>query len=124
MDDIRVTKRALVRAIATAIPTLEVRGQTGDTARAQPPQAAGNITSLDYARLFNAAREDLPPRDAIRRPSARQFWERTLLVPAGSQTLRGIPFLLGPAGFQDKAWLALRRGGAAWTTQQAEVVVG
>src|SRR5262245_45918954 len=106
MDDIRVTKRALFRAIATAIPTLEVMGQTGVTAREQQPQADGKFTSLDLSRLFNASRQDFQPRDAMRRPPARQFWERTLGVPAGSQTLRGIPFLLGPSGFQEKAWMA------------------
>src|SRR4051812_2952833 len=102
MDDIRVTKRALFRAIAAAIPTLELMGQTGLPAGAQP-QTDGKFTSLDLSRLFNASREDFQPRDAMRRPSSRQSWESTLLVPAGSQTLRGIPFLLGPSGFQDKA---------------------
>src|SRR5439155_661039 len=42
-------------------------------------------------------------------------------TPAGKETFRGIPFLLGPEGVQKRSWVVLSKRKNAWVTESVEI---
>lgn len=60
---------------------------------------------LDLSAYFNASPADFGPRESLRSDSKDGLFRR----PAGRQSLRGVPFLLGPSGVSEKSSVLLGR---------------
>ncbi|MCW5981577.1 MAG: CehA/McbA family metallohydrolase [Bryobacteraceae bacterium] len=90
------TRRSFIQAFGAAPPMALA------AAAQQPPGSAEKFTPVDLGSLFDATPEEFgaPFSGSERADLAR--------IPVGSQTLRGIPFLLGPGGDR-KSWLVVRR---------------
>jgi hypothetical protein len=99
-------RRSFLQAGAGAPAVQFVRG--GDEAR---------FTTMPLGRVFNTSAREFGPRPWARnRPGVTDNLIRTL---GGLQTMRGVPFELGPGGVDLKTWVVL--GGA---TRRAEVEIG
>jgi hypothetical protein len=105
------TRRDFLRAVGTGVPTLNL---VLHSSAASYPQTAGTVslpasrkfTPIDLGPHFNVTPTQVGPR-----PQAREFGSGSnrdglIRTPAGRQSLRGIPFLLGPEGVEVKRWLS------------------
>lgn len=117
-DDSGLTKREFLQTAGT-LPALKL--MLGSAAAAAPETGASKFTPVPLAEYFNAAPRDLGSKPEARGLSAGGREDGLLRMPAGSQTFRGIPFLLGPEGVGNKSWVVLSRSQKPWATAEVEI---
>src|SRR5262245_29008078 len=106
------TRRTFLRSVSAA-PTLTLISAAA--AQNTGSQAGAKFTPWDLEPHFNATRADLSVPDWVGREIVRETGgvapaPTQIETPSGTQTLRGIPFRLGPPGSRDKAWLVVGTG--------------
>jgi hypothetical protein len=79
------------------------------------------FTPIELVPHFNASPREFGPRERAKRLGGDPANDGLLRMPAGEQSLRGIPFRLGPEGIDQKCWLALSTRSSAWTVRSLEV---
>ena len=109
-----LTKRAFLQTLGVVVPGLRL--MTGEAAGVPAaPSASAKCTPIDCGAWFTASQSDL----------TRLMQHPARLEPelAGSRSLRGIPFLLGPQGAQEKRYVVLGKSGSPGTVAQLELPV-
>lgn len=105
-------RRTFLKAAGAGTPAVHLM-QTEDGARFTPVALRG---------LFNASTLDFGPRPWARRwPGVTDNLIRTI---RGTQTLRGLPFELGPEGLDQKAWFVLSTNSQPWTAGYVDIPIG
>lgn len=115
------TRRAFLESVSAAVPTLRLMLD-------QPAPAASKVdpakfTPIDLSSYFTGSSADFGPRQHTRRLGGEAARDGLIRMPAGKQNLRGLPFLLGPAGVESKSWLIVSKGKNPWSTAAVEVAI-
>ena len=124
MDDVRRmrpgwTRRSFLRTVGASGPTLSLVRQA-NAQPVEPPSPSEKSSPIDLRRYFNASSRDLGSRDEFRRLGGECAADGLLRTPAGRQSLRGLPYRLGPESLNEKRWVLLstRPGPSAARTIQ------
>jgi len=111
-----LTRRTFLQTVSAGAPTLSlVLEREASRQPVPPPVRAEKCSPIDFTALFNASSRDLGPRKQV-------AGDGLLRTPAGNQSLRGVPFRLGPDGLDDKRWIVLSTRPSAART--ADVPLG
>ncbi len=102
-------------ALGSAVP------QAGGATRRPPEHASAKATPIDLSRYFTGSALAMGPREQAKELKGRSKQDGLIRTPAGSQTLRGLPFLLGSAGIRSKSWLVLSKLQKPWATAGVEI---
>ncbi len=123
------TRRDFLRAVGTGVPTLNLVlhgsavGSTQASAAASLP-ASPKFTPIDLGPHFNVTPTQFGPRPQARELGSGLSRDGLIRTPAGRQSLRGIPFLLGPEGVEVKRWLLLSTSSQIAGTRKTEIHLG
>lgn len=96
--------------------------QTVQAAAAAPalqPLATSRATPISLSAHYTAGPTDIGPRQWARNTPG--VTDNLIRVPSGSQTLRGLPFELGPAAIGEKSVILLSSNGSPSTVSRAEI---
>jgi hypothetical protein len=117
--------------MGTVVPTVQLVSRA---AAAAPRDAAvdsggvaglgigsGKFTTLDLTHFFNCSAEDFGPREKAKALVGYEGRPGLVRTPAGRQSLRGIPFLLGPGGWEQKGWAVLSTESRPWARRGIEI---
>jgi hypothetical protein len=107
-----LTKRGFLQTLGMVVPSLRL--MTGE-ARRMEPTASAKCTPIDCSSFFTASDSDL--KTLMKHPAS------TAADIAGRRSLRGIPFLLGPPGAEQKRYVVLGKRGSPGTTARLELPV-
>lgn len=123
------TRRTFLKAVGGGIPslTLIVDGSSvasGQEAGSPLEFSREKFTPIDLSPNFNASPLDFGPREPAKGLSSQSSKDGLVRMPVGNLTLRGIPFMLGPAGVQEKTWAVLSTAKAPWTTESLLIPLG
>ena len=119
------TRRSFLQTVGASAPTLSLvldRQASGDAVA--PPATSEKSTPVDLGRLFNASPRDFGPHEQARWLGGEIASDGLLRTPAGQQTLRGLPFRLGPEGLGSKRWVLLSTRPGPSTARTVEVPLG
>ncbi len=116
-----LTKRGFLQTVAAGAPTLRLLLAQGPAAAEYDKQ---KFTPIDCSKFFNASGEVLGPRPQARGLAKESEQDSLIRTPGGLQSLRGIPFLLGPGLADEKSWIALSANQKPWLAKRAEIPVG
>lgn len=116
------SRRTFLQTISTRVPTVSLLLQdvsAGGKGKAggESITASGKFTPIDLRPYFTASPADFGPRE-------RAKWmgrEGLIRVPAGKQSLKGIPFWLGPEGVERKSWIVLSTQPSSWAASSVEI---
>jgi len=119
------SRRSFLQTVSGTLPTLTLIGQRSsvDAAATQLPDKIGaaKFTPLDLASHFTAASADFGPREKAKGLSSDSKGDGLIRMPGGTQTFRGIPFLLGPSDTKRKSWIALDVRKSSWAVPSCEI---
>ena len=102
------TRRSFLQTVGVTAPTLSlVLERAASAGQASAPALSEKSTPVDLGRFFNASSRDFGPREQARRLGGEIAGDGLLRTPAGRQTLRGLPFRLGPDSLDEKRWVLL-----------------
>lgn len=109
------TRRAFLQDVGAGVPTLTLLATGASPAESTRTEwstrtGLAKFTPIDLSPYFSASAADFGQRERARGLKGDPGRDGLIRPPAGNQTLRGIPFLLGPEGVQRKAWVALSTG--------------
>ena len=122
------TRRAFLQHIGVGAPTVKLM-LTGDAIAAGPEEGwtsqvdAGKFTPVDLSPHFTASASDFGSREQAKRMGAVSRQDGLIRTPFGKRELRGIPFLLGSEGLQNKSWVVLSNRGNPWVAEAVEIPV-
>jgi hypothetical protein len=120
-----ISKRAFLQSVSAGVPSMLAFSQT-------PPAQEGGMrdgavtrkaTPIDCSNRYTASSTDLGPRAQAAALATDSRQDKLIRLPGGDRALRGIPFRLGPEDVRRKSWIAVSRGGGAWTTAQVDISV-
>src|SRR5690349_11885546 len=122
------SRRSFLQTVSGTLPTLSLIGQAssvGAVAATQLPDEIGaaKFTPLDLASHFTAASADFGPREKAKGLSSDSKGDGLVRMPGGTQTFRGIPFLLGPSDTKRKSWIALDVRRSSWAVPSCEITL-
>ena len=123
----RVTRRNFLHTVGVGVPTMNVMlkkdasGGQRQLERSYAQTISRKFTPVDLDRYFNASPKDFGPREQAKALGGDSARDGLIRLPAGSQNLRGIPFLLGPEGVGSKSWIVLSTRAHAWMTASTEI---
>ena len=86
--------------------------------------ASQKFTPIDLGPYFNVTPAQFGPRPQAREFGAGSNRDGLIRTPAGQQSMRGIPFQLGPEGVEVKRWLLLSTSSQVPGTRAAEIPLG
>ena len=118
------SRRTFLRAVGTSVPTLQLVGRAaaapGGIGPGSSPESRGTFNSrkftpIDLTPFFNCSPKDFGPREQANSLDGYSGHAGLIRTPAGRQSLRGIPFLLGGGAWDQKGWVALSTQSKAWT---------
>ena len=120
------TRRTFLQSVGAAVPTVKLMlgpATAGAAALGGWPNELDSIkfTPVDLSNHFTASPSDFGPRERAKGLSSESAQDGLIRTRAGKQTLRGIPFLLGPEGVQKRSWVVLSNRKNAWVTQSVEI---
>ena len=120
------TRRTFLQSVGAAVPTVKLMlgpATAGAAALGGWPNELDSIkfTPVDLSNHFTASPSDFGPRERAKGLSSESAQDGFIRTRAGKQTLRGIPFLLGPEGVQKRSWVVLSNRKNAWVTQSVEI---
>ena len=123
------SRRDFLRAVGTGVPTL---GLALDSPAVAFPQVSGAVslpasqkfTPVDLGPYFNVTPAQFGPRAQARQFGRGSDRDDLIRTPAGQQSLRGIPFLLGPEGVEAKRWLLLSASSSSLGLRKTEIPLG
>ena len=102
------TRRSFLQTVGVTAPTLSlVLERAASAGQASAPALSEKSTPVDLGRYFNASSRDFGSREQARRLGGEIAGDGLLRTPAGRQTLRGLPFRLGPDSLDEKRWVLL-----------------
>ena len=128
-SDFDRSRRDFLRAVGTGAPTLSLVLH-GSTARSpqvsdiMSASASQKFTPIDLGPYFNVTPAQFGPRPQAREFGAGSNRDGLIRTPAGQQSMRGIPFQLGPEGVEVKRWLLLSTSSQVPGTRAAEIPLG
>jgi hypothetical protein len=120
------SRRNFIQTISGTMPTLALMLHKTPASAMPQTGAGGNRFSdkfipLDLSRYFTASPSDFGPRQRAKELSREAREDGLIRVPAGQQTFRGIPFVLGPEGVKKKSWVVLSTRSTSWIAQDLEI---
>lgn len=120
------SRRVFLQTITAAVPTLELMlpetsAWPAPVAGPVSESAGSKFTPADLRPHFNASPSDFGPRERARELSEEGERDGLIRIPTGQQSLRGIPFWLGPEGIQEKSWVVLSTHPNAWAASRVEI---
>jgi hypothetical protein len=127
------SRRRFLQTVGAGIPTLKLlaqetnaEGSRGTEATVMPHSA--KFLPIDLSAYFSASPRDFGPRahaqkgtKGIIRGLSGCGRDGLIRTPAGQQTYRGIPFLLGPEGLSEKRWIVLSTRGGSGSIREVEI---
>lgn len=122
------SRRTFLQTISAGIPTLSLV-MTGDLQgpdqRDEPshPDNLRKFLPIDLKAYFNASPVDWGSHEQAKALSGDSAEDGYVRTPIGNQSLRGIPFWLGPKEIDRKSWLALSSRAISWATKSIEIPV-
>ena len=125
-----ITRRRFLGAIATAVPTIHLLSseanphsstEAGSDSELVPSVNSGKFSPVNLTRFFNCSPADFGQRQRADLLEGYEGHPRLIRTPADRQNLRGIPFLLGPGGWNQKAWAVLSTQSKSWTTRTLNI---
>ena len=118
------TRRAFLQAGVTApiIKRMITNGmELGAQANEVRAMDSSKFSVVDLTAHFTASPSDFGSREQAKRTIESSRQDGLIHTPSGRQAFRGIPFLLGPGGPQDKSWIVLSRHRNAWVVETVEI---
>lgn len=122
------SRRNFLQTLGGALPSLKLVAERSSVG---PPPSQSNVgtgpekfSPIDLTAHFTASVTDFGPRPQAKELGGESAKDGLLRTPAGKQNFHGIPFLLGPDGTQQKAWVALSKRNNSWTAQGIELAIG
>jgi hypothetical protein len=124
------SRRTFLRTVATTVPTIQFmgqaasgqgRGEIGSLTQAGPSTNLRKFTTIDLTPFFNCSPADFGPREQAKSLIGYRGRPGLIRTPAGQQRLRGIPFLLGPEGWNTKGWALLSTRTKPWPARSIEI---
>ena len=88
---------------------------------AETEVSTARVSAIDLSSFFTASPAEFGPREKAKRLSHASAQDGLIRLPAGKQVFRGVPFVLGPAEVDKKAWVVLGLQPAAWMTRLVEI---
>ncbi len=120
------TRRTFLQSVGAAVPTVKLMlspAIPGAAGSGGWPNELDSIkfTPVDLGNHFTASPSDFGPRERAKGLSPESAQDGLIRTPAGKETFRGIPFLLGPEGVQKRSWVVLSKRKNAWVTESVEI---
>jgi len=120
------TRRAFLQNVGLGVPTVRLllgggAAPTGGAEAWPDPLESGKFVPVDLSPYFTASPTDFEPREQAKKMGAASPRDGLLHTPSGKQNFRGIPFLLGPEGAQQKSWVVLSSRKDSWLTETVEI---
>lgn len=119
------SRRVFLQSVAAGAPTLSLMLQETRDARrtGEPPDGptSSKFTPLDLSRYFNCSPAGFGPRAWAKGAGGQAAKDALIRTPAGRQVIRGIPFLFGPGGLNEKSWLVLSTRPSSWVTGSIDI---
>ena len=124
----KLSRRSFLRTVSGTMPTLTLLSHQGALATRDPATMTGQGNPNKFAPInltahFTASSTDFGPRDKAKGLNPRSARDGLIRMPSGKQTLRGVPFLLGPEDTRTKSWIVLDQNGSAWSTASCEIAL-
>ena len=123
------SRRCFLQTMGAGLPTLRLMFEgtgaaAGQTTGSGPKFDQAKFTPVDLSRHFNSSPSGFGPREQARGLSGDSAKDGLLHTPAGAQSFRGIPFLLGPEGVENKCWIVLSSRASSSATPDIEIPLG
>ena len=100
------TRRTFLQPVGVTVPTVTaVAAGAAPRSREKATTGSGKFTPIDLTPQFNCSARDYGPHDKAKALGGAAAEDGFLRAPAGEQTLRGIPFGLGPGDLDTKRWV-------------------
>jgi hypothetical protein len=109
------TRRGFLQTVGVGAPSVAlVLEGVPARATAPPPSDTGRSTPIDLGRFFNCSSRDFGAHEEARQAGGESAKDGFVRAPFGRQSLRGLPFELGPGGLDARQWVRLstRKGPA------------
>jgi hypothetical protein len=118
------TRRGFLQTVGIGAPSVALVLEGAPArATAPPPGDTGKSTPIDLGRFFNCSSRDFGAREEARQAGGESAKDGFVRAPSGRQSLRGLPFDLGPGALDARQWVRLstRKGPATTPRAGADV---
>ena len=126
------SRRVFLQAVGASVPTLSLVVKEGAARGASSglphSSVSSKFTPVDLTRFFQCSPKAFGPRERVKddglwRNGGDSVRDGLTRMPTGRQSLRGLPFWLGPEGIERKSWLLIstRKSTSAASTQMIPI---